>query len=341
MKLTNNLKMCMIFLAMLGIACLASAPAKAAEPEWWTKQKRDCGLPSSLAYSNWNGQCKSFTGGSPSAPSYDYGAAQRAQEAEAERLRQAEADRLERERLAEEKRAKDAKFILDRDAAAITLKGSSSPAMNQLKGLSATDNFGLKGSGSDAGSTGLKELRGSGPAQHTDTSVVDARNVPTGLPKSIEDSIPHTPAGDRVRKGFQAISEHDWKVALAWFQDALKHEPDSPGLKRLVDLAQFTLQQKSDLAAKPTFAATTVAEKEGGNVPKTGMGEELNRSLNEYYQANPPKHLFKFLKPGGQTQSDTEWLNEKEPMWKKFFRLLTPRFRMKQDGSIIALGIRG
>jgi tetratricopeptide (TPR) repeat protein len=127
-------------------------------------------------------------------------------------------------------------------------------ALGQLKGISNGGDFdpgtGLKGVGST--DSGLKDAPNSGdsselktlPEVNTDPRVVDARKVPTGLPKSVEDSIPHTPAGDRVRKGFQAIQAHDWKVALAWFQDALNHEPGDPSLKRLVDLAKFTLDYR-------------------------------------------------------------------------------------------------
>ncbi len=75
-----------------------------------------------------------------------------------------------------------------------------------------------------------------------DPMVVDARNVPSGLPKSVDDNIPHTPAGNRVRKGFQAIMAHDWNVAHAWFQDALYHEPNDEGIKRLVDLAEYAMK---------------------------------------------------------------------------------------------------
>lgn len=224
-----------------------------------------------------NDPCASSGSSSNSTPGYDYGAAQRAQQAqqaqaaaEAERQRQhAEAERVERERRAAEKRQKDAAFIRDRDAAANSLKGSSGGAMSQLKGLSGSDDFGLKGSGFDSGS-GLKgaaveddrnepagiggksKLKGATatpghakPAPHTDTSVVDARNVPSGLPKSVDDAIPHSPSGDRVRKGFQAIQAGDWKVALAWFQDARNKEPGNPGLGRLVDLAKFTLEYRT------------------------------------------------------------------------------------------------
>ncbi|MDP1953637.1 MAG: tetratricopeptide repeat protein [Polaromonas sp.] len=77
-----------------------------------------------------------------------------------------------------------------------------------------------------------------------DPMVVDAR-VPSGLPKSLDDAIPHSPSGDRVRKGFQAIQDGDWKVALAWFQDARNKEPGNPGLGRLVDLAEFTLAYRT------------------------------------------------------------------------------------------------
>jgi hypothetical protein len=331
----------LFILALLGISGFAFAPSVTFGG--WVGETM-CACPGLAKPLGNNATCedacygtRSSPGGGHATPSYDYGAAQRAREAEAERQRQAEADRIERERLAKEKREKDAKFIRDRDAAVKTLKGSSSPAMNQLKGLSATDNFGLKGSGSDAGSTGLKGLRGSDPAPHTDTSVVDARNVQTGLPKSIEDSIPHTPAGDRVRKGFQAISEHDWKVALAWFQDALNHEPGSPGIRRLVDLAQYTLQRQRDLVEKPTVAAMTVTKVKTDKAIKTEVNEELDRSLKEYYKKYPPK----FLKSGKDIQSDTEWMNEKEPAWKKFFRLFTPAFRVRNDGAVITIGIRG
>jgi len=83
-----------------------------------------------------------------------------------------------------------------------------------------------------------------------DSMVVDARNVPTGLSKDVEESIPHTASGDRVRKGFEAIADadwrrHDWKVASAWFQDALNHDPTNTGIKRLVDFAQYMVSQRT------------------------------------------------------------------------------------------------
>ena len=220
--------------------------------------------------------------GSTSTPSYDYGAAPRAQQAAAaaaaERQRQAEAERVERERQAEEKRQKDAAFIRGRDSAAGTLKGSSGSAMDQLKGLSGADNSGLKGSGFDTGSTGLKGLRGSDsvvdnrnkpagvggkskskvshakskPLPHTDTSVVDARVPHDGA--YLTDQVPelkNSPAADRITKGFQAVINHDWPVALAWWQDALNRDPNNAALKRSVDLAQWMVDRPKAKAAGP------------------------------------------------------------------------------------------
>lgn len=268
----HSIKMRATLWAMLGVVCFASSPAMGGA--------RDMGCSPTLANPCTGGS--SGGGGGYSAPSYDYGAAQRAQEAaaaaEAERQRQAEAERIERERRAEEKRQKDAAFIRDRDAAANSLKGSTGSAMGQLKGLAGTDSSGLKGSGFDSGS-GLKGLRGSDqanqkanskPVPHTDTSVVDARNVPSGLPKALDNAIASAyssaPSGvsDRVRKGFQAVMERDWKVAKAWFQDALKRDPNNAGLKRLVAL--------TDTSQQPTKQPATV---DARNKP-AGLGGRSN-----------------------------------------------------------------
>ena len=98
-----------------------------------------------------------------------------------------------------------------------------------------------------------------------DPMVVDARNVPSDLPKTVADAIESgyssAPAGvsDRVRKGFQAVAAHDWKAARAWFEDALNRDPKNPGLKRLTELAEFTLTRKSkSKAAKRSSASGTL-----------------------------------------------------------------------------------
>lgn len=306
MKYTYNIKICTTLWAAMGIICFASAPPVAFGG--WVGETM-CACPGLAKPLGNNATCEdacygtqSSPGVGNSTPSYDYGAAQRAREAEAERQRQqAEAERIERERQAEIKRQKDAAFIRDRDAAAKTLKGSSGSAMDQLKGLAGTDSSGLKGSSFDTGSAGLKGLQGSDnadqkarsqPALHTDTSVVDARGVPSGLQKALDNAIAgaysSAPPGvsDRVRKGFQAVMERDWKVAKAWFQDALKLDPDNAGLKRLVALA--------DTSQQPNKQSATVDER---NEPASLGGKSDKKGSSA-----PPKKTKPALKTGTQLQ---------------------------------------
>ena len=203
-----------------------------------------------------------------------------------------------------------------------------------LKGLNDNDASGLKGLDDTTRSSNaitandadrLKSLSD----VNNDPMVVDARNVPTGLPKEVEDSIPKTPAGDRVRKGFEAIQNHDWKVALAWFQDALNHEPGDPGLQRLVDLAQFTLERESQSTSSSIDAPD-------GKV--TGDAKQTNQSFNNTYQSFLEKHpdIAAKLK-----QDMSDW-DKEDPAWIQFFRKITamltkPDPYKKPD----ALGIRG
>lgn len=48
----------------LALAALCALPvaAHAAEPAWWTAQKKACGLNSSLAYNSWDGVCRKSPG---------------------------------------------------------------------------------------------------------------------------------------------------------------------------------------------------------------------------------------------------------------------------------------
>lgn len=203
--------------------------------------------------------CRSNSG--YSAPARDYAAEQRARDAEAERQRQTtdqERQRVETaRRKIQEEAERQEKFIQERDAAASSLKGSTGTTTVQLKGISSnTEPPQLKGSG-DAGTGSLKgSIAAAGVNTHRknktacpplqDSSVVDACNVSSGLPTSVENAIAaayiDAPPGvsDRVRKGFQAVATHDWKLAKAWFEDALNHDPNNAGLKRLVELADYT-----------------------------------------------------------------------------------------------------
>ena len=163
-------------------------------------------------------QCIARTGGGGAQPNYNaiyqqQQAAAARQQAAADEQRRKDAE-LERQRIdADNARrmediANQAKFIDDRNRAASTLRGSTD---NTAAG--GLDSSGLRGSSATTELRGLKPDRR--PTPNSDSMVVDARNVPTGLPKSVEDEIPHTPSGDRVRKGFEAVMNHDWNIAHA------------------------------------------------------------------------------------------------------------------------------
>jgi len=86
-------------------------------------------------------------------------------------------------------------------------------------------------------------------------NVVDTRNVPSGLPRAIDDAIAgayrDAPPGviDRVRKGFQAVMTRDWEVARAWFSDALNRDPTNAGLKSLIDAVGLSEAERRQLLA--------------------------------------------------------------------------------------------
>jgi hypothetical protein len=332
------------------LVMLACQSAMAAEPQWWTNQKRACGLDQNLDYNTWVRQGSPCHSGNAGNTNYDNGAAQRAQAAAAaaaaQRQREAE---LERQRIeAANKRRMEAveeqdKFIEDRDAAAITLRGST--------GVNAS---GGQGDSGLRGSSASTELRGSNTdaaqAPDLDPMVVDARNVPTGLPKSVEAAIPDTPSGRRVRKGFEAVMDHDWSVALAWFQDAHNHEPGNAGILRLIDLAEFTIEcRKHGCPSAPPATDLSAQDKARLAAIDKQLNDQLNSDLakgmddfNRDYQLNNdlakaidnfnrnylPKHpeLLQPVKPSAAAQPE-----ETKDNWNSFFDVIfaLPKDRLR------------
>ena len=240
MKHRCNFRMRAALWAILGTVCFISVPPVAFGG--WEGETM-CACPGRHKPLGNNATCedacygtRSSPGGGNSAPSYDAGAARRAQEAAAERQRQqAEAERIERERLAEEKRKKDAEFIRDRDAAANTLKGSSGTNTSQLKGLSGTDNYGLKGSGTDAGAQ-LKsverhsrdaQLQGKDTARETARMGFDAPGKASGNLVYTDKKKQQIPPSALDRQ-VPAAAQKDPQVqqSLAWYRklDNLKAE---------------------------------------------------------------------------------------------------------------------
>lgn len=163
------------------------------------------------------------------------------------------------------------------------------------------------GSSADSGLRGLRT--GTTATPNTDPMVVDARNVPSGLPKSVDDAIPHTPSGERVRKGFQAVQDGDWKVALAWFKDALNKEPGDPGISRLVDLAQFTLDYRmraktptTGKSSNPTQAPkqNTASQSTAATGTKPAGGVELAAASQMAARARADAAFKKYVEKYGE-----------------------------------------
>ena len=204
--------------------------------------------------------------------------------------------------------ARKAKFIMDRNAAASTLKG----------GLG--DNGELKGIESLEGKTpGLKGLRSaryrSGPRMVAKSKwsrtaksdhcpnvynpmVVNGCGVPSGLPKFVDAAIPHTPSGERVRKGYEAIQSGTpdrWDVALAYFQEAHRLNPHDAGINRLIDLAEYT--RKAENRGQGDAAATPAAR---------------NRELAHQLDAFALKHAPAQPKPAQMAPSGTKALHASE-----------------------------
>lgn len=109
-----------------------------------------------------------------------------------------------------------------------------------------------------------------------DPPVVDGRTVPSGLPKGIDDAIlksySNAPEGVSrwVLKGFQDIQSKQWLAAKACFGTALLLDPDNAGLKRLIDLSDYTIEAHKEAdrynTGKKSFNQLTNLEKNILNV---------------------------------------------------------------------------
>jgi hypothetical protein len=55
------------------------------------------------------------------------------------------------------------------------------------------------------------------------------------LDQIIDEAYPHSPPGvnQRIKKGFEAVMLHDWKLAEAWFSDALSRDPGNQAIGRM------------------------------------------------------------------------------------------------------------
>ena len=185
-----------------------------------------------------------------------------------------------------EKEAAEAKAKFERDKAdsLSSLKGLGDDAGSRLKlkGLDDSGAFGqLKGlkDASDRGGPGLKGLDDT-----LASNVVDARNVPSDLPKEWQDLPAQAPGGaavrDRVRKCLQAAALHDWHVAYAWLQDAQNQEPGNNELQKFLADLHSTFQKEEKKVARQKAAEEEENRKAAERAAEKGR--------QQYEQAHPP-----------------------------------------------------
>ncbi|MGB2751832.1 MAG: hypothetical protein WBC19_07215 [Pyrinomonadaceae bacterium] len=126
--------------------CVLAPQCPGQEPAWWTKQKKDCGLPSNLAYNSWDGSCPAQSQNTGGTTDNGEAGRQRQQRIEEERQRQ-EAEQKRLEAAKEAKRIADQKvFEKNRDEAAGTLRGSGGNPT-----IKTTTENGLRGSTANTG----------------------------------------------------------------------------------------------------------------------------------------------------------------------------------------------
>lgn len=103
------------------------------------------------------------------------------------------------------------------------------------------------------------------------------------LPKV--DEIENSPAADMSHKALEAAANHDWPVALAWWQTALQKDPANESLKRAIDLAQWMVDYPKPAAksANPLFKEAIHTAVQGNAVRAIELARNVvtkNQSLS-------------------------------------------------------------
>jgi tetratricopeptide (TPR) repeat protein len=88
---------------------------------------------------------------------------------------------------------------------------------------------------------------------------------------------------DRVRKGFQALKIDDWDVAKAWFEDALRREPNNAGIKNFLTLCDYSHSLNVKAKASPN---DKIEYKELNDVEKNILNVWIHRLREDVRNGN-------------------------------------------------------
>ena len=240
----------------------------------------------------------------------------------AEADKKAAEDKAEADRLAQE--VKDKKAAADRQAA---FKKAQDEAVKTLKDSGGTS--GIRDTGT--GATGIRDSGATGGLRDGKTPVPTvAASDPKMFDSVVANVVPKASAevSERVRKGFQAVMNQDWKTSKAWFEDALSRDPKNLGLKRLVALADYKISTGDKMTMVSSESTEAIQEKVFQMV--------MEKSLNDFYLHYVPKHselnikVNKVIKAAKDAKSLDDFLKDLK-------NILTPKSKIKTPTAVIAV----
>ena len=205
-------------------------------------------------------------------------------------------------------------------------------SLNQAPAAAGGLDFDLR----DAPNSPTKQAA-SAPLDFTASVAAPARPAPSRDPRVVDSRVPrdgayltsqvpelkNSPAADRIDKGFQAVINHDWPVALAWWQDALNRDPNNAALKRSVDLAQWMVdKRKATAPGLPSPLGVAIHSASRGDYPEAIRQFELAKRENPAIAAQADSMIAALRQRQTREASDARtaeyWSREIENNTQKF-----------------------
>lgn len=135
------------------------------------------------------------------------------------------------------------------------------------------------------------------------------------LPKAVDDAIAGAYRNsspeitDRVRRGFQAVQARDWKLASAWFKDALSREPKNAGLRALVDAIEAPAPPTSHLQLPKDSDMQFLSP----GVPPPVKPLPYAPGPDDVYYYQPSKGYFHMTRDGARVQQLLDAMSGAKP----------------------------